>query len=172
MTICLLFPVHTSYPTSNASSKAQCQHNCIFRKSLVLLSTHLFVAAEQEMRIIQQQCTEMNDRGTWPETSWATLCLPLHNPTTAAGSLKQEEIHPFPKDIPTCVVALCFFPPTGRSLGRVWQLHYLFQNPGLNKFSSIGLVTFLSSAAGWWYSLPRTGLVLVRAAPGNRMPGE
>lgn len=114
----------------------------------------------------------MSDRGTWPKTRWATRCLPLHNSTTAAGSLKQEEIHPFPKDIPTCVGTLCFFPPTGPSLGRVWRLHYLFQNPGLNKSSSIGLVTLLFSAAGWWYSLPRIVVVLVRAAPGNRMPGE
>lgn len=40
-------PVPHECPTSNASSKTQCQHDCIGRKSVVLLSTHLTLAEGQ-----------------------------------------------------------------------------------------------------------------------------
>lgn len=43
----LLSPTHASCLTSNASGKAQCQHDCICRKSVLLLSTHLFLAERQ-----------------------------------------------------------------------------------------------------------------------------
>lgn len=71
-----------------------------------------------------------------------------------------------------CWSTLFFFPLTGPRLGRLCLLCYSFPNPGLNKSSSTGLVTLLSSAAGWWCSLPHMGTVLVRAAPGRRMPGK
>lgn len=43
----LLSPMNASCPTSNASSKTQCQHDRICRKSVVLLSTHLSLAEGQ-----------------------------------------------------------------------------------------------------------------------------
>lgn len=43
----LLSPMNASCPTSNASSKTQCQHDRICRKSVVLLSTHFSLAEGQ-----------------------------------------------------------------------------------------------------------------------------
>jgi len=100
----------------------------------------------------------------WPEMCGAVWC----SPAAAAGRLQQEQIRPFPKDSPTRVKVLWFFPPAGLRLGRVCLLLCLFQNPVLNKSSSIGPVVLLSSAAGWWCSLPVPG----RAAPGSRMSVE
>lgn len=113
------------------------------------------------MRLTRQQRAAPDAH---PESCWAVRCPPSHSPTSAAGSPQQAEIHPCPKDNPTSVGALCFFPPAGVRLARVCLLCYSSQNPGPNKAPSIGPVTLSTSATGWQWSLP--------CAPGSGMPGE
>lgn len=103
------------------------------------------------MRLTRQQRAAPDAH---PESCWAVRCPPSHSPTSAEGSPQQAEIHPCPKDSPTSVGALWFFPPARVRLGRVCLLCYSSQNPGPNKAPSIGPVTLSISATGWQWSLP------------------
>lgn len=134
-----------SYPTRNPSSKARCQHDRICRKSLGLLSMHLFLAGIQlgGENDPTETCREGCLRRAGP--CGAFLCTTLRVQQEICS--KRKSI-PFPRTAPR-LEALWVFPPTGPRLGKVCLLRDSFQNHGGNKSLSIGLVMLFSSATGW-----------------------
>lgn len=144
----LLSPMNASCPTSNASSKTQCQHDRICRKSVVLLSTHLSLA--------EGQASSENDPIAMCPRHMAFLlsCLvlgcvvpPFAQP--AGGSLQQEVCSKrksitFPRTVPHKCWG--FFLSQDGGLRRCACCISLFKI--LKEFSSIGLVMPLSQAGG------------------------
>lgn len=153
----LLSPMNASCPTSNSSSKTQSQHDWLAGNEWFLLSTHLTLAEGQESD--ENDLIAMCPRPFCSAAlCWAVQCLPLHSPTTAAGSVQQEEIHASPRTVPhRCYGIWLFFLSQDGDFGGCACCISHFNI--LKEFSPTGLVMPLSQVCGspsqahkqcWW----------------------